>query len=61
LSGGGQRERWLAFLNNHREVIAAFDFFTVVPAKNLIQTEIIELSEGCANVPHVDCFPFDDR
>src|SRR5688572_33268686 len=21
--------RWLAFLNNHREVIAAFDFFTV--------------------------------
>jgi hypothetical protein len=22
-------KRWLAFLNNHREVIAAFDFFTV--------------------------------
>ncbi len=25
----GQAKRWLAFLNNHREVIAAFDFFTV--------------------------------
>jgi hypothetical protein len=21
--------QWIAFLNNHREVIAAFDFFTV--------------------------------
>ena len=25
----GSAKRWLAFLNNHREVIAAFDFFTV--------------------------------
>src|SRR6516225_4982866 len=25
----GRAKRWLAFLNNHREVIAAFDFFTV--------------------------------
>ena len=25
----GKAKRWLAFLNNHREVIAAFDFFTV--------------------------------
>jgi hypothetical protein len=25
----GNAQRWLAFLNNHREVIAAFDFFTV--------------------------------
>jgi transposase InsO family protein len=25
----GRARRWLAFLNNHREVIAAFDFFTV--------------------------------
>lgn len=25
----GKARRWLAFLNNHREVIAAFDFFTV--------------------------------
>jgi hypothetical protein len=32
LNGGrdeGRAKRWLAFLNNHREVIAAFDFFTV--------------------------------
>jgi putative transposase len=27
--GEGKAKRWLAFLNNHREVIAAFDFFTV--------------------------------
>ncbi len=25
----GKAKRWAAFLNNHREVIAAFDFFTV--------------------------------
>ena len=25
----GKARRWIAFLNNHREVIAAFDFFTV--------------------------------
>lgn len=25
----GTGERWLAFLRNHREVIAAMDFFTV--------------------------------
>ncbi|PYV34227.1 MAG: integrase [Acidobacteria bacterium] len=25
----GRAKRWLAFFNNHREVIAAFDFFTV--------------------------------
>jgi hypothetical protein len=24
-----QGKRWLAFLQNHREVIVAFDFFTV--------------------------------
>ncbi len=26
-------KRWLAFLNNHREIIAAFDFFTVPTLK----------------------------
>ena len=26
---GSKASQWLAFLNNHREVIAAFDFFTV--------------------------------
>jgi hypothetical protein len=25
----GKAQGWLTFLNNHREVIAAFDFFTV--------------------------------
>ena len=25
----GKAKRWMAFLNNHRELIAAFDFFTV--------------------------------
>jgi len=25
----GRAKRWLAFLNNHRDVIAAFDFFMV--------------------------------
>src|SRR3954452_7300688 len=26
---GRKARQWLAFLNNHREVMAAFDFFTV--------------------------------
>jgi hypothetical protein len=26
---GGQERKWLAFLQNHREIIAAMDFFTV--------------------------------
>ena len=26
---GEKAKRWLAFLHNHREVMAAFDFFTV--------------------------------
>jgi hypothetical protein len=26
---GAKAKRWLVFLNNHREVIAALDFFTV--------------------------------
>jgi len=29
LPNSGKERPWLAFLNNHREVIAAFDFFTV--------------------------------
>ncbi len=28
-AGEGKAKRWLAFLHNHRKVIAAFDFFTV--------------------------------
>ena len=28
-SDDGKAKRWLTFLNNHREVIAAFDFFTL--------------------------------
>jgi hypothetical protein len=29
----GKAKRWLAFLNNHREAIAAMDFFTVPTAR----------------------------
>jgi putative transposase len=29
IPGGSRAKQWLAFLNNHREVIAAFDFLTV--------------------------------
>jgi putative transposase len=28
-SDEGKAKRWLAFLNNHRELVVAFDFFTV--------------------------------
>jgi putative transposase len=32
-------KRWLTFLRNHREAIAAMDFFTVVPRQNLVQLQ----------------------
>jgi hypothetical protein len=32
-------KRWLAFLHNHREAIAAMDFFTVVVHQNHPRTE----------------------
>jgi hypothetical protein len=37
----GRAKRWLAFLNNHREVIAAFDFFTVPSLTQLDQLQAI--------------------
>jgi len=36
----GRAKRWLAFLNNHREVIAAFDFF-MVPSFDLSHTLLL--------------------
>ena len=41
-------QAWKSFLRNHARQIAAIDFFTVVPTKNLVGTVIIEVSGiGC--------------
>jgi len=51
----GKAKRWLAFLNNHREVIAAFDFFTVpnVELSNALLLLIVE--HGRRRILHFNC------
>ena len=51
----GKAKQWLAFLNNHREVIAAFDFFTVptLTFKTLYCFFVIE--RGRRRILHFNC------
>ena len=51
----GKAKRWLAFLNNHREVIAAFDFFKVpnVELSNALLLLIVE--HGRRRILHFNC------
>jgi transposase InsO family protein len=50
-----QAKQWLAFLNNHREVIAAFDFFTVpmLSFRTLYCFFVIE--HGRRRILHFNC------
>jgi hypothetical protein len=36
---GDPAKRWLAFLANHREVIVAFDFFTVLSQRSNVDSD----------------------
>ena len=48
----GKAKRWLAFLNNHREVIAAFGFFTVPALTFRILYCFFVIEHGRRRIPH---------
>jgi transposase InsO family protein len=48
-------KRWLAFLNNHREIIAAFDFFTVPTLKFRTLYCFFVIEHGRRRVLHFNC------
>jgi hypothetical protein len=47
-------KRWLAFLNNHRKVIAAFDFFTVPNLTFRILSCFFVTEHGRQRILHFD-------
>lgn len=51
----GKAKRWLAFLNNHREVIAAFDFFTVPTLKFRTLYCFFVIEHGRRRILHFNC------
>jgi hypothetical protein len=51
----GKANRWLAFLNNHREVIAAFDFFTVPTLKFRSLYCFFVIEHGRRRILHFNC------
>jgi hypothetical protein len=48
-------KRWLAFLNNHREVIAAFDFFTVPTLSFQVLYCFFVIEHGRRRILHFNC------
>jgi putative transposase len=48
-------KRWLAFLNNHREVIAAFDFFTVPTLRFRTLYCFFVIEHGRRRILHFNC------
>ena len=48
-------KRWLAFLNNHREVIAAFDFFTVPTLRFQTLYCFFVIEHGRRRILHFNC------
>jgi putative transposase len=51
----GKAKRWLAFLNNHREVIAAFDFFTVPTLRFRTLYCFFVIEHGRRRILHFNC------
>lgn len=51
----GKAKRWLAFLNNHREVIAAFDFFTVATLRFQTLYCFFVIEHGRRRILHFNC------
>lgn len=51
----GKAKRWLAFLNNHREVIAAFDFFTVPTLSFRTLYCFFVIEHGRRRILHFNC------
>jgi hypothetical protein len=48
-------KRWLTFLNNHREVIAAFDFFTVPTLRFQILYCFFVVEHSRRRILHFNC------
>jgi transposase InsO family protein len=51
----GKAKRWLAFLNNHREVIAAFGFFTVPTLSFQTLYCFFVIEHGRRRILHFNC------
>jgi hypothetical protein len=51
----GKAKRWLAFLNNHREVVAAFDFFTVTTLRFRTLYCFFVIEHGRRRILHFNC------
>jgi transposase InsO family protein len=51
----GKAKRWLAFLNNHREVIVAFDFFTVPTLSFRTLYCFFVIEHGRRRILHFNC------
>jgi len=55
---GDPRKRWLAFLQNHREVIVAFDFFTVPTVTFKLLYCFFVIEHGRRKILHFNVTPF---
>ena len=53
--GEGKAKQWLAFLNNHREVIAAFDFFTIPTLRFRTIYCFFVIEYGRRRILHFNC------
>ena len=51
----GKAKRWLAFLNNHREVVAAFDFFSVPTLRFRTLYCFFVIEHGRRRILHFNC------
>jgi putative transposase len=51
---GTPRKRWLAFLQNHREIIVAFDFFTVPTLTFQLLYCFFVIEHGCRRILHIN-------
>jgi hypothetical protein len=54
-SGEGKAKQWLAFLNNHREVMAAFDFFTIATLTFRTLHCFFVIEHGRRRILHFNC------
>lgn len=54
-SDKGKAKRWLAFLNNHREVMVAFDFFTIPTLTFQTLYCFFVIEHGRRRVLHFNC------
>jgi putative transposase len=59
-AAGGPGKRWLTFLHNHRDVIVAFDFFTVPTVTFQFLYCFFVIEHGRRKILHFKCDPTSD-